>query len=106
MDAGRDARGADKKAKSLREQAKRQYTGHVQTATELRQEALDQLQKWKLVPPGAGTIEAENPADPLPVVGQYVATGANWSRGSRVFCGRDFWSRIGCSGPHSFFGRC
>jgi energy-coupling factor transporter ATP-binding protein EcfA2 len=58
-----------KKAKSLREQAMRQYTGHVQAAIALRQEALDQLQKWRLVPPGA-----ETPADPLPVVGQHVAT--------------------------------
>ena len=35
--------------------------------------ALDQLQRWKLVPPGAGAVEsATPPADPLPVVEQRV----------------------------------
>ncbi len=64
-----------KKSKSTREQTGRQYTSQTQAAAALRQEALDQLQKWKLVPPGAGAGEAAPPpADPLPVVEQHVAT--------------------------------
>jgi hypothetical protein len=63
-----------KKALGVREQASRQYASLTQTAAALRQEALDQLQAWKLVPPGAGAVEAaEPPADPLPAVEQRVA---------------------------------
>ena len=67
QDAMLEARA--KKAKSLREQARRQYAAQTQAAADLRQEALDQLQKWKLVPAGAGEDEkSTTPADPLPVV--------------------------------------
>ncbi|HEX4589994.1 MAG TPA: FtsK/SpoIIIE domain-containing protein, partial [Gemmataceae bacterium] len=63
-----------KKAKSVREQARRQYTALTQAAAGLREEALEQLQRWKLVPPGAGAAEATDPpAEPLPAVEQRVA---------------------------------
>ncbi|HEY1378054.1 MAG TPA: hypothetical protein VGF55_14735, partial [Gemmataceae bacterium] len=64
-----------KKALNVRDQARRLYAAQVQAAAGLRQEALDQLQKWKLVPPGAGAVEqVEPPADPLPLIEQHVAT--------------------------------
>jgi hypothetical protein len=63
-----------KKAKGVREQAGRQYTAQTQAAAALRQEALDQLADWKLVPPGAGAVESTSPTtDPLPLVEQHVA---------------------------------
>jgi S-DNA-T family DNA segregation ATPase FtsK/SpoIIIE len=72
QDAMLEARA--KKAKSLRDQAGRQYTTQTQAASALRQEALDQLQKWKLVPPGAGAADSANPSgDPLPAVTALVA---------------------------------
>jgi hypothetical protein len=62
-----------KKARSIREQSGRQYTALSQQAAALRQQALDRLQTWKQVPPGAGTIESSDPeGDPLPLVEQHI----------------------------------
>jgi hypothetical protein len=64
-----------KKAKSVREQIRRQYTVLSQSAASLREQALDRLHKWSLVPPGAGAVETTDPlGDPLPRVEQLVAT--------------------------------
>jgi hypothetical protein len=64
-----------KKANSVREQVRRQYTAHSQSAASIREVALDRLHRWKLVPPGAGAIESTDPqGDPLPRVEQLVAT--------------------------------
>lgn len=70
QDAMLEARS--KKAVSLREQIRRQYSLHVQAATQLRQEALEQLQEWRLVPPGAGAADKTPSADPMPIVERHV----------------------------------
>src|SRR5262249_10977707 len=69
-----EARG--KKAKSQRDQTRRRLADLHQAVAAVRQETLDQLEHWSLVPPGAGSPQDPDPLpdDPVPSIEHHLDT--------------------------------